>query len=147
MPGRDRFARVLGTLGAEARSVLSYSAAPAAASASSPATYPRLERLGGARSRRRPASRTTPTRTHTLMPEGKGQSEPVGDPPAREVIGGEFNLDAITGREADSVAAHPAGHIRERLVTVVERDFVHAVSERFEHFPCELDLLLLDDDG
>jgi hypothetical protein len=81
------------------------------------------------------------------MPEGKGQSEPVGDPPAREVIGGEFNLDAITGCEADSVAAHPAGHIREHLVTVVERDSVHAVSERFEHFPCELDLLLLDDDG
>jgi len=57
----------------------------------------------------------------------------VDDPTAREVVRRELDLDPIARVDPDPVPAHPAGRVAERLVPVVEEDFVLAAAERLDH--------------
>jgi hypothetical protein len=60
---------------------------------------------------------------------------------AREVVGGELDLDAISGKNTNAVAPHLARGIAKRFVPVVKRDPVHPVAKRLGDLALELDLL------
>jgi hypothetical protein len=66
----------------------------------------------------------------------------VDDPPAREVVGGELDLDPIAGKDSDSVAPHLAGGVSDRLVPVVKLNPIHAAAKGLYDFALEFDLLL-----
>src|SRR5262249_15348885 len=68
----------------------------------------------------------------------------VGDAAAVEVVGREFDLDAVSGQDADAVAPHPARDIAGGLMAVVKVDSKQAVSQRLADFALQLDLVFLD---
>src|SRR5262245_16302606 len=53
----------------------------------------------------------------------------VGDSSAIQVVRRELDLHAVTGQDADVVAAHLAGDVTEDHVVVVELDAEHRVRE------------------
>ena len=55
----------------------------------------------------------------------------VGDAAAGEVVGGDFDGDAVAGEDADVVLAHLAADVAEEAVAVVQLDAEHRVGEGF----------------
>lgn len=55
----------------------------------------------------------------------------VGDSAAGEIVGGELDLDLVTGEDADVVAPHLARYMAQHVVTVLEFDPEHRIGERF----------------
>src|SRR4051794_17830418 len=89
----------------------------------------------------RQATRSSPAR------EGRRGSgfrllEAVGDAPAGEVVRRDLDPDAVTGKDADAVAAHLAGQVAEHLVPVVELDAEHQAGQGLGDFALEFDLFL-----
>src|SRR5262249_10382607 len=67
----------------------------------------------------------------------------VDDPPARQVVRRELQLDPVADQDLDPVAAHLSGGVARRFGAVVERDAIHAAFVRLDDFAVDLDLLLL----
>ena len=67
----------------------------------------------------------------------------VDDPPATEIVGRQFDLDLVAREDPDPVAAHLAGGVAERFVSVLERDPEEAVTKGLDHLALELDFLFL----
>jgi hypothetical protein len=56
---------------------------------------------------------------------------PEDDSALGQIVGGEFDLDAVAGEDADEVLAHLAGDVAEDLaVGVVETKLEHRVGQR-----------------
>jgi len=53
----------------------------------------------------------------------------VGDAPAGEIVGSEFDLDLVTGKDADVVHAHLAGDMGKDFVTVFEFHSEHRIGQ------------------
>src|SRR5207247_4696467 len=51
----------------------------------------------------------------------------VNDAAARQVVRRELDADAVAGRDADEVAPHAAGRVRDELVAVLELHLEHRV--------------------
>src|SRR2546430_1456885 len=68
---------------------------------------------------------------------------PVDDPPAREVVRRELDLDAVARQDPDPMAAHLPGRVAKRLVPVLELHPVFPVAQSLEDLALELDLLFL----
>ena len=58
-----------------------------------------------------------------------------------EVVGGELDLHAVAGQDADEVLAHLAGDVRQHLVLVLQLDAEHRVRQRLDHRCLDLDRL------
>src|SRR6266542_6274641 len=58
--------------------------------------------------------------------------EPVRDPAARQVVGGELHLDLVPGQDPDEVHAHLAGHVREHLVSILQLHAEHGIRKRLD---------------
>src|SRR5262245_51593814 len=71
-------------------------------------------------------------------------SVPVGDPAAREVVGGELDLDPVAGEDADVVLAHLSRDGREHCVPAVDLHSEHRARKRLDDLALYLDLLFLD---
>src|SRR6478735_8086184 len=69
----------------------------------------------------------------------------IDDPPAVEVVRRELDLDPVAGIDANPVAAHLAGGVRDQLVAVVEPHAEHPAREGLEHLALHLDLFLAAD--
>src|SRR5690242_18460224 len=67
----------------------------------------------------------------------------VDDPAALEIVGRELDLHPVAGQDADVVAAHLAGDVREHLELVVEADPEHGVRQGLRDLALHLDLLFL----
>src|SRR5215207_2749191 len=61
------------------------------------------------------------------IPLGNSVAVAVDDAAAAEVVGGKLDLDPVSRKDPDPVAAHLAGGVAERLVAVVEGDAEEAV--------------------
>src|SRR5690606_25629492 len=54
----------------------------------------------------------------------------IGDAALGQVVGRHFDLDAVTGQDADVVLAHAPGDVRDDLVPVLELHTEHRVGKR-----------------
>ena len=63
----------------------------------------------------------------------------VSDPALGQIVGRHFNLDLVTGQDADVVLAHPAGDMGDDLVAVLQLDPEHGVREGFGDSAFEFD--------
>ena len=68
---------------------------------------------------------------------------PVDDPATAEVVGRHLDTHTVAREDADTVAAHLAGHVREDLVAIVQLHPEHGVRERLDDLAIELDLFFL----
>ena len=68
---------------------------------------------------------------------------PVRDATPSEVVGGEFHLHLVAGKDADVVHAHLSGDVGQDFVPVVERDLEHCVRKRFEDLAFQHDRVFL----
>src|SRR5437868_3467590 len=102
----------------------------------------------------RPTPASSPGPSSTVMRGAGRRARPLGslsisvdDPPAVQVVRGQLDADAVAREDPDPVAAHLAGRVAQRLVTVVERDPEHAVPQRLDDLALELDLLFFAGDA
>ena len=63
----------------------------------------------------------------------------VGDPTAGQVVGREFHLNPVAGKDADVVHAHLSGDMGQHLVAIFEFDAEHCVRQRLDHRPLKDD--------
>src|SRR5579872_4287884 len=54
----------------------------------------------------------------------------VDDAPAGQVVRAQLDPDAVTWRDPDEEAAHPAGGVGHELVTVLQLNLEHGVRKR-----------------
>jgi hypothetical protein len=95
---------------------------------------------------------TTPVRSVTrtfraTCQVGASSAVAVDDPAAFEIVRRELDGDAIAGIDSDPVAAHLAGGVTERGVSVVELDLEQPVAEGLDDLPLQLDLVFLLSDN
>lgn len=72
-----------------------------------------------------------------------GLLEAIGDAPTTEVIGREFDEDAVAGEDLDEIHPDLAADVREHFMAVGEFDPEHGVRERLCHGPFDFDGVLL----
>ena len=66
-----------------------------------------------------------------------------GDAPAREIVGGQLDFDAIAGDDANVELLHLSAGIREYLRALVDADAVHPAGKRLLDGPFDFDSLFL----
>ena len=69
-----------------------------------------------------------------------GLAVAVDDPRAVEIVWRYFDSHAVTGKDADSVAAHLARNVAENKVAIIEFDAKHRVRQSLNDVAFELDL-------
>src|SRR5690242_16908346 len=69
--------------------------------------------------------------------------EPVRDPAPRQVVGRQFDPDAITGQDPDEVHPELAADMCQHPMPVLELDREHRVRERLDHRSLHFDRVLL----
>src|SRR5436305_9543422 len=77
------------------------------------------------------------------MPAARDLPLAVDDAAAAQIVWGDLDFDPIARIDPDPIPAHLARRVAECLVPVVQKDFVHAASERLDHRALELYLLFL----
>jgi len=69
--------------------------------------------------------------------------ESIGDTTTGEVVGGEFNLDFVAGKNSDVMHTHFSRDMREDLMTVLEHNAKHRVRQRLGDSTLEHDRIFL----
>jgi hypothetical protein len=68
---------------------------------------------------------------------------PEHDATSGQVVGGDFDLHAITRKDPDAMHAHLPGAVGQDVMAVFQLDFEHRVREWLDHCPLERDALFL----